>query len=184
MGINARRRTLEQVLFGILADYCTLERLEMTSRATLLALLFFAATPGWAAEPQARAVAFEPRNGSTLIAKCSRPGPGGVKAFWRVSEAEMSEVEARLLEFVDQRRKVSEFHSPLGLNQSLRRYLGLKLNSGERVIYVDVAPAHRPDSQFPPETFGISLCDGGPSYWGVEYLPESRTFRRLYFDGG
>jgi len=155
----------------------------MRHRVVQIVVLLLATQAG-AADLDARAVAFEPAKGRDLVNKCSRPGPGNVTSFWRVAESDIREIENRLVVFVEEQKRRSEFRSSVALNQSLRRYLGLELASGEKVVYIDVSPAEKLDPSFPPDSFGLSMCDGGANYWGVEYLPNTKAFRHLFFDGG
>jgi len=126
---------------------------------------------GWAAPLPLKA--FE--NG---IRTCSRPGPSAVTRYWQLSDEEVSQIDAALLDYL--RRP--------GISRTLvfpperygRQYLGF-LRGSRRFVYVNAFPA---DFKACRATEYCAMCDGGPSFWGIEYDVASRRFEHLERDGG
>ena len=79
---------------------------------------------------------------------------------------------------------------PPALGAYRRQYAGLELVTGERIIYVNAfepgelhewAELGRDSSAWRREP--LIVCDGWRGFWGVEYDPASRRFRRFSFNG-
>jgi len=104
------------------------------------------------------------------IRTCSRPGPSGITGYWQVSEAEVSEIDQALLKFLSGPAMRRTLSSPLEMY--MRQYMGL-LRGSRRYVYINAFPK---DFQTSSTAEVVDLCDGGPSFWGIEYDLASRRF--------
>jgi len=123
--------------------------------------------------------------------QCSRTAPA-IEAGWDLSDASAQAVERRLIELAE---------APLSgppavggstgrsaeptpdLARSFRQYVGAVVG-GRRVIYVNAFPLSMAESD--PDldpTRLVRVCDGGASFWGVVFDPETGRFSDLAFNG-
>ena len=161
-------------------------------------LLLSACTGGEAVPPVARDPMAEhdstvlwPARGTVLsraddarvLHQCSRavPDSGSVAGFWTPSPGQVAELESLLTPLLrselagpGEMRKFRRDH----LAEYRRQYAGLTVD-GRRTIYVNgFMTLDTADWRYP-----TIVCDGGLNYFGVEYDPASRTFRRFSFNG-
>jgi hypothetical protein len=122
----------------------------------------------------------------TLARQCSRISPGPVEEVWTPSEAEIAALEDQLiLLLAGELEEAGQSPSPGGY---YRQYAGFVID-GERVIYVNgvdesaIERAPNPNHQFDWRTQAVTICDGGPITFGVEYDPATRQFSNFAFNG-
>ena len=151
-----------------------------------LPILLFGA--GCTANPAIENVRIVPAtNGSALLRACSRAAPENASGFFAPSPAQITAVEtatARTLraaaaDYTSYQDDTDAFAWPDDPSLYRRRYVGYVVD-GRRMIYGD----------FKPASFGLSadeelmtLCDGGPQFFGVEYDLARDSVRRIAFDG-
>jgi hypothetical protein len=105
---------------------------------------------------------------------CSRPGPK-VEGGWVPEERDTQALEARLGDVTSERH--GTISNPFSF---YRQYVGIVV-AGKRLIYVNA---------FPPQvglkdwkTRLMSVCDGGPSFWGIQFDPTDDKFFDLEMNG-
>ncbi len=158
---------------------------------TTLALLTGCATGPGVTE---RVTLIDPSVGERATTTCSRAGPENPTDYFTPSAREVTAIESAAMRLLrDNRTEYEALLTPDALgsdqgatpfdwpyNPSLydRQYVGYHEN-GRRMIYGSYFPAGigpRPDEP-------VVLCDGGFRFFGVEYDLDSRSVRRIAFDG-
>jgi len=124
------------------------------------------------------------------VHQCSRGAPENVTGTWLPKSSQIAELESRLpaaLEAIAFQRG-SEYAQPADFR---RQYTGL-LVQGRKMIYVNAFTRESgdPNPNGPPGAWHfdwrrqvVVVCDGGPSFFGVEYDPIRRTFSHFEFNG-
>ena len=62
-----------------------------------------------------------------------------------------------------------------------RQYVGIVVN-GKRLIYGNFYPASVSE-YFDEKSTPVVVCDGGASFWGIVFEPESSVFLELQVNG-
>ena len=135
-----------------------------------------AVPPHYAVLPDAQAAA--------VVAQCSRAVPR-ITGTWTPSARDVRRLEADLKHLKGQRAAACCNQSAKmdDATKYYRQYAGI-VRGGRRLIYVNGFPeppagAAAIDWKQAP----VIACDGGTSFWGVLYDPDSRTFSQLAFNG-
>ena len=117
--------------------------------------------------------------GQSLLRQCSRSSPGNVSQFWNPSVEQIQKLERALPGYVrsSQGRKpviaeTVEYH---------RQYVGIVVN-GKHLIYGNFYPTSVSDT-FDEKSTPVVVCDGGASFWGIVFEPESSVFLDLQVNG-
>lgn len=125
-----------------------------------------------------------------LFKQCSRPDPQGVEGYWNLDAKTAQEITAVFPTYLktqkltpdDQQRDFSSYY---------RQYAGF-LRKGRRWVYINAfaptiekgmrqpSPGQKP---FNWKTQSVVACDGGRSFFGVEYEVGTRQFHELHFNG-
>lgn len=124
-----------------------------------------------------------------LSHQCSRPSPGPVSAQWTPSEADIQTLEPNLAVIL--RLHLAHAGVTTSATDYYRQYAGFVVR-GRRMIYVNGFDAsvvadspivtHRPSDKTWREA-AVSICDGGPITFGIEFDPASGEFTRFAFNG-
>lgn len=114
---------------------------------------------------------------SDMLNQCSRAAPDAnkVSGYWAPSNQELEVLEKLLPEYLKQQN-----HTLKDLSKYRRIYAGIAYNNRE-VIYVDFAVMYDHDPDWTKQLHVV--CDGGDSFFGVEFDIKSQTFSHLYFNG-
>ena len=158
-------------------------------RLDLIALFFVAsfaaaiAAPVWQAKD---GVVFPTSKAKTLLAQCSRGVPQGVTGFWSPQPAQIAQLEM-LLPALLERALAGQSHPPVQFY--MRQYAGLVLKN-RNLIYVNGFASY-PDNAYDRKdretgkwrTEALVVCDGGNSFFGAVYDPQTRKFEGLGFNG-
>lgn len=113
------------------------------------------------------------------VNQCSRVNPA-IEGSWNPSESDIGLLERHLPDLLE--LPSTACCNPgarlSALDAYHRQYVGV-LVGGRRLIYVNAFPvAHAEDTRVPFE-----VCDGGASFWGVLFDPETAAFSDLAFNG-
>lgn len=136
----------------------------------------------------------DPSEGSSLIRPCSRRGPENADAFFLPKLSDVARLEHAAKETLSSYR---EEHSSLlaqsGVAESLspivwleddqayqRQFVGY-IKEERRMIYGSYHPL-QPDRELGRSA--VIVCDGGPSYFGVEYDISEGEVERITFNAG
>jgi len=165
-------------------------------RAILAAVVLLAACSPSAKAPEAPAISpFKPHTaavfpedrGLELLNQCSRGVPGPIERAWTPAEADILQLESRLVDYLRAQRP--QTYPAGGATPDLvRNYAGYVVKGGGRIIYLDAAIAEpglfgiAPSDAFPDRPFN-GVCDGGSRFFGVEYDVEAKTFSNLLENG-
>jgi hypothetical protein len=118
-----------------------------------------------------------------VLTQCSRPTPAGIDGSWTVTAAALKGLERDLPGLANRGPQATDGKAfdPSGF---YRQYVGVTVK-GQRFIYInafrgsdDYIPFDIPWRQQP-----VVICDGGSSYWGALYDPQTHRFSDLAFNG-
>ncbi len=117
--------------------------------------------------------------GVLLLQQCSRTTPKAVTGFWEPSSKEIERLEERLVRYLADREKS---HAPLprrGVSYH-RQYVGI-IKGDVRLIYGNFysGGALRAAESTDPAI----ICDGGASFWGIVFNPQTGEFEEFDFNG-
>jgi len=119
----------------------------------------------------------------TLLRQCSRSTPEPGESNWQPSSADIAGLEAALPAALAAEGRRETTGAPQGW---LRQYAGI-VRGGRRFIYGNFVPAGVGRDSAQPDRWRTqvqTICDGGPSFFGVEYDVEARRFTHMAFNGG
>jgi hypothetical protein len=117
--------------------------------------------------------------GQSLLRQCSRSSPPNVSQFWSPSVEQIQRLERALPGYV----RSSEGRKPVIAHtvEYHRQYVGIIVN-GKRLIYGNFYPTSVSD-YFDEKSTPVIVCDGGASFWGIVFEPESSAFIDLQING-
>jgi hypothetical protein len=130
---------------------------------------------------------------SALLIQCSRIAPQDISGTWSPSPRQIRDLEVRLPQALSgeaakrSNTYIGKFIGHyVGFN---RQYAGI-LIAGRKVVYVNAFPqamVHSDKSDFveAPDwrSSPVTVCDGGPEFFGVEFDPETEKFEDFSFNG-
>lgn len=111
-----------------------------------------------------------------VLDTCSRDSParqeGAVSGYWAPSVEQIAQLETRLAQLQPAIADPGSYD---------RQYVGI-LYRGKQAIYVN---AFKPqdDSDLDPSVDAVRVCDGGSSFWGAVFDPDSGTFSEIAVNG-
>lgn len=152
---------------------------------TLLLLLVGAACNVAASEWSA---VLPPDQANAMLKQCSRGTPSGVDGAWQVPQAVIDKLEKdlpKLSKLMPQQCCVKDarLETP---GAYYRQYVGVTIR-GKKYVYINAfrgspsnADARDKDAW---KRKPVQVCDGGESFWGALYDPESGEFSQLAFNG-
>jgi hypothetical protein len=117
--------------------------------------------------------------GQSLLRQCSRSSPANVSHFWNPSLEQIRRLERALPGYV----RSSEGRKPVIAStvEYHRQYVGIVVN-GKHLIYGNFYPTSVSDT-FDEKSTPVVVCDGGASFWGIVFEPESSMFIDLQVNG-
>ena len=141
-------------------------------------------------------VVFPADKAHELLRPCSRNAPQGVTGRWEPNEIQVRELEVRLPQtFVRALRGQAGRFRPMPepLPTYDRQYAGIVVG-GRKLIYINAFPHKMIDfdgtdiaQDWKKGTTwrhaAVTICDGGPGFWGAVYDPEQKTFTDFQFNG-
>jgi hypothetical protein len=129
-----------------------------------------------------------------LVPRCSRRTPVPVDGYWAVSADTIQRLEEALEPVL--REAIS--HRDLGTtpNDYYRQYAGAIIG-GRPMVYISAfhrfvfeSARAKPDldrmthaTEWRTRAIGVTLCDGGPMYWGAEFDPATGEADNVLFSG-
>jgi hypothetical protein len=123
---------------------------------------------------QSYGVILKGQQAKKLLTQCSRVTPQKVTAQWTPSTNQIEQLERKLSAFKQKLKRPAA-----QLSNFYRRYAGF-IAGGRKIIYVDFLPKRFPfDWRIP----GVMVCDGGESFWGVEFEVSTGKFVNAEFSG-
>ena len=130
---------------------------------------------------------FDESKGADLLFQGSRPSPKPyVTGYWKPEVKEIEELEEKLLEFPEIKSSNSKYvqkfttendRPPAGAYR--RQYVGIIMNT-KKLIYANFLPR---DNSHEDINQVLMVFDGGASYWGIVYDPETKSFSDIEFNG-
>lgn len=140
---------------------------------------------------QERVTLIDPSFGERATTTCSRAGPENPTRFFTPEAHEVTAIESAAMRLLrDRREEYAALVEPALANNAdpfawpddpslySRQYIGY-YEDGRRMIYGSYFPA----SSGPVPSEPKVLCDGGFSFFEVEYDLDARAIRRIAFDG-
>jgi hypothetical protein len=116
--------------------------------------------------------------GQSLLRQCSRGTPNASQ-FWNPSPDQIQKLESLLPQYV--RHGTDQNPNIPGNVEYHRQYVGIVVK-GKRLIYGNFYPASVSD-YFDEKSTPVVVCDGGASFWGIVFEPESSVFLDLQVNG-
>jgi hypothetical protein len=155
-------------------------------RAILLSLAFVgmsgAQTPseGYQFPLEGRSVLNASMGKELMRSRCSRVPPQGIEAFWGPSDREIKDMEKRLPNYLTKQisKGVARLPPPGAYD---RQYLGIVV-MGVRLIFGNYYPSGKMATH--PTDVLVGICDGGPSFWGITFNPQTHRFANLSLSAG
>ena len=134
----------------------------------------------------ADAVILPPEAIARLLRQCSRDEPPLGEGDWRPAPEHIAALELALPQALSARRRADHpdwSRAPQGWR---RQYVGI-VRQGRRFIYGSFYPRNS-GGEFEAwardwRTVPVIICDGGPSFFGVEYDVEAGRFTHVAFNG-
>ena len=117
-----------------------------------------------------------------IAGQCSRESPPVFTEIWVPEEKAIAILEVKL-------KKIERLTSNLcclqnerisDINKYYRQYIGI-VSKGRRLIYINAFVGPKPPNNW--LTTPIMACDGGMSFWGAIFDPETGDFSQLAFNG-
>jgi hypothetical protein len=128
---------------------------------------------------------FEGERARALITQCSRTSPGPVEGTWTPTQADVAWLESELPDLVERERQRQWPDDRFASTDFYRQYGGLIIH-GRRVVYVNGVRSSEIERDLGVADWrihAISICDGGPITFGVEYDLQTRMFSNFAFNG-
>jgi hypothetical protein len=124
-----------------------------------------------------------------VLCQCSRVTLGLASGYWTPTSSELSQMEARLPDYLRDHPHPRRADQWRALGAYLRQYLGIE-RAGRRLIYINVlggnlfslARSHRRAVERAWRSTAFVMCDGGPDFFGAEYDVASQRFTRIDFN--
>jgi hypothetical protein len=118
----------------------------------------------------------------TIAGQCSREHPPTFTDIWVPDEKTISDLESNL-------KKIEQLTSSLccfrngrisNIQNYFRQYIGI-VSKGRRLIYINAFLGPKPPINWLTEP--VMACDGGLSFWGAIFDPETGEFSQLAING-
>lgn len=165
--------------------------------SALLPLVFLAAcgasvdgaappATGTSTEMPADAVVLPAAAMPTILRQCSRQSPAAGEGSWEPSAAEIVALEAAATAALRARQEPNDPDWSRFPDDWRRQYVGF-VRGGRRFIYGNAYPREIDRHARDPDQWRREpaiVCDGGPSFFGVEYDVEAGRITQLAFNGG
>jgi hypothetical protein len=122
----------------------------------------------------------------TILRQCSRQSPAAGESSWQPSAAEIVALETAAAAALRARQETNDPDWSGFPDNWRRQYVGL-VRGGRRFIYGNAYPRDvGPDPRSPDQwrRAPVIVCDGGPSFFGVEYDVAGRRITQFAFNGG
>lgn len=117
-----------------------------------------------------------------ILRQCSRSAPKIGEGSWQPQAAGIRELEAALPGELRKRSSGESSHWQNLLRDWRRQYVGI-VRGGRRYIYGSFAQDDSSSIAFDWQREPMQVCDGGVSFFGVEYDVASRRFTHVAFNG-
>ena len=131
--------------------------------------------PAW---PHAHGIVLLGDQATSLIKQCSRPALKNIKRTWIPSANQIALMEQQLDLYLGK-------HYPAirkNIGQLYFQYAGL-ISNKKKFIYINTLDQH---AQANPDWrhTAMIICDGGDTFWGLEYDPAKAEFADMTFNTG
>jgi hypothetical protein len=133
-------------------------------------------------------VIYPPEHARVLLQQCSRGTPTGVERTWMPAKRQVAELEdllpaALATALQEHSRDPKHVRDYLRQLPNLSREYGGFVVHGRKIIYLSAALLGPHRTVRPDYTRHIAVCDGGDTFFGVEYDPSTRAFSNFQFNG-
>ena len=121
-----------------------------------------------------------------ILRQCSRQSPTAGEGGWQPSAAEIIALETAAAAALRARQEPNDPDWSGFPDNWRRQYVGL-VRGGRRFIYGNAYPRDVDERAPEPDRWRREpaiVCDGGPSFFGVEYDVEAGRITQLAFNGG
>ena len=132
--------------------------------------------------PRYRGRIVPPAAAPSLLCQCSRETLGPPDGYWTPTLTDIAELENGLPDYLRDHPRYALPQRWSDLTLYGRLYLGV-VRSGARAIYVDLRLAPTDLKEWDKTTFDEGICDGGPTFWSVEYDVDHHRFTMVSHNG-
>lgn len=108
-----------------------------------------------------------------------RPSPDGEKGIWEPSAREIERLERSLSDYVAAHAPTLPSSLAVRLSQYKRQYIGL-YQKEKKIIYVNLF-LWDPGGDW--RTQAVVVCNGGATFWGIEFDLSTGAFSNLFTNG-
>lgn len=139
----------------------------------------------------AQGLVFAGERARELARQCTRSTPGTIVGTWTPTPEQIMDLEQDLVRYLVRhdtgRTRESGFKMP-PFHVYFRQYGGLELVREGKIIYVNaLLPGYwtnTAESGSPPawQREAVDVCGGWQAYFGIEYHPSKRSFRRFSYN--
>lgn len=122
---------------------------------------------------------------ASILQQCSRSTPEPGEAGWRPTAADIIALEAAAVASLRGRSDGNRPDWTRFPEDWRRQYVGI-VRGGRRYVYGNAYPRGMDDHATDPDRWQREpaiVCDGGPSFFGIEYDVEARRITHLAFNG-
>jgi hypothetical protein len=116
-----------------------------------------------------------------ILDQCSRTTLGKCEGYWLPTLKDIEPIEKNLSAYVKAHPDKGYPNQWKQLDKFRRQYAGL-IRNGKKTIYVNLFPK-RDDPKLYWRKGVAGACDGGPSYFGVEFDTEAGEFIHIAYNG-
>lgn len=125
---------------------------------------------------------FPPAFGDSLLTQCSRSSLGRGESYWAPAESDIRRTEEIFAEYRKNNAPADKLvHGWPDLRRYHRQSVGV-VRAGKKSIYSNFLPADGSGEQDWRQR-PLKLCDGGPSFFGVEVDLDAGAVLHVAFDG-
>jgi len=159
----------------------------MQIKETCLLLLFLILAATCKAASEDRSVVLPPDQAKAVLKQCSRATPENVDGAWAIPPNVAAQLEQDLHKLAGLKSyQCCSFRGTVNDPAAyLRQYVGVTIR-GKKYVYINAfrhAIFIKPEDKDAWKRSPVMVCDGGSSYWGALYDPETREFLELAFNG-
>ena len=125
---------------------------------------------------------FSKQDAPLLAQQCSREFPGKLDGGWTPPESAINELEKKIGALFEMESDLCCGQGKIkhGMHEYKYQYGGIIIN-GEKLIYINAIHSSKSSGNW--KKTPIVYCDGGKSFWGALFNPNSGVFSGLAFNG-
>ncbi len=145
-------------------------------------LLLFASCGSGNYETEINRVIFPANATPEMLKQCSRATPSPGEATWQPTDADVDKMEASLPKTLEGLAQARQVNFAGLLRNWQRQYVGI-VRGGRRLIYGNYFPLDDTNELAQWRKQPMTVCDGGPRFFGAEFDVAAERMTRIDFNG-